>query len=212
MAALTPDRLDSYVAACGGDMERAVRLYTWNAAVSSALWGGFHVVEVTLRNTIHAQLETYVGRADWWNGTTELREFEVRRLSEAIASVRQDKGPLATPGHVVAKLGFGFWTAMLANRYHQLLWAPALQFGFPHLTLQRRDLHRDLERMRRLRNRVAHHEPVFARDLAEDHAKVLSALDAISPAVARWVENDSRLPSVLAARDRVVAGLEPTSL
>jgi hypothetical protein len=81
-------------------------------------------------------------------------------------------------GHVVAELSFGFWTGLLANRYHARLWEPALRRSFPLLPpgVTRRSLHRRVESVRRLRNRVAHHEPVFGRDLAGDHRDILELL------------------------------------
>jgi len=210
-ALLSLDRHSTYLSATGGDAAQAVRLYSWNVAVSSALWGDFHVLEVTLRNALHEQLSEYAGQDDWWTTPMPLHISEIRRVSEAVRAVSSLKGPAATPGHVVADLSFSFWTGLLANRYHQRLWVPALRYAFPHISCTRRDLHRDLERLRRLRNRTAHHEPVFARDLPSDHSKVLRVLGMISPAARAWVAHDTRIPAVLAARHPTVIGQRPTT-
>jgi hypothetical protein len=50
-------------------------LYVWNVAISAALWGGFNVMEVALRNTMHTQLALWVGMEDWWNGKVPLFPF-----------------------------------------------------------------------------------------------------------------------------------------
>lgn len=47
---LSTDRFGTYLAASDGEVARAVRLYSWNIEVSAALWGPFHILEITLRN------------------------------------------------------------------------------------------------------------------------------------------------------------------
>jgi hypothetical protein len=197
-----------YLTRAGGSRLDAMRLYTWNIAVAGALWGGFHVLEISLRNALHARLSVLAGREDWWNSIT-LHTLERRKIDAAVRSVAREKGSRATPGHVVAELTFGFWVALLANRYHQRLWATTIEAAFPHLQGTRRALHAKLERLRMLRNRVAHHEPVFARDLSADHALILEVLDSIDPTVKRWVREYSRVPHLLECRDDIVAGYWP---
>ena len=204
---LSAGRLATYIDACRGDKEEAVRLYAWNVAVASAFWGGFNVLEVAVRNVIHSQLARLAGREDWWTAGLRLHPFEHQRISDAISTARRAKGDGMQPGHVVAELSFGFWTGLLANRYHQRLWVPALSQAFPCLTGRRRDLHRKQESLRKLRNRIAHHEPIFGRDLAADHDRLVSVLSAISPAAVVWVQSNSRVPDVLACRTSVTAGV-----
>ena len=96
------------------------------------------------------------------------------------------------------------------------LWRPALRGAFAHrATLTRKEAHRPLNNLRTLRNRIAHHEPVFARDLARDHERIVEVLGWMTPGTRRWIEhlglNDPdgnfhgltvsvRLPSVEAVR------------
>lgn len=165
---LSTDRYATFLAACNGNQEQAVRLCSWNIAMSAALWGGFSVMEIALRNAMHDQLVRWVNRDDWWNGNVPLFPLEKNKIIEAVRSVSKEKGPRLTAGHVVADLTLGFWVKLLSNGYHQRLWVPALQYAFPNITGTRRDLHRDLERLRKLRNRIAHHEPIFARNLSAE--------------------------------------------
>jgi hypothetical protein len=46
---LSRQRLATYVNAAGGDREQAVRLYTWNTAVSAAFYGPLQGLEVAPR-------------------------------------------------------------------------------------------------------------------------------------------------------------------
>jgi hypothetical protein len=59
----------------------------------------------------------------------------------------------------------------------------------------------------RLRNRIAHHEPVYGRDLAADHARLLRILAIVSTEYADWVRQHDRVPDVLATRHGICGGL-----
>jgi len=201
---LSTRRLATYEATCGSTAE-AVRLYAWNIEVSAAAWGGFAVLEVCLRNAISTRLAAHTGHVDWWNSPL------VTLRAQQQAAINAATGPSVTPDSVVAALTFGFWTSLLANRYHQQLWVPAIHGAFPGYRGRRGTLQQKLEDLRRLRNRLAHHEPIFNRDLAADHLAVLEILGWIEPAVRTWVERDSRLTAVLAARSVTVKGTRKTS-
>ncbi|XVQ83855.1 hypothetical protein ACQP2K_34245 [Microbispora siamensis] len=105
---------------------------------------------------------------------------------------------------MVAELSFGFWVGLLGrgghNRYEMRLWWPALRYAFPGYNGPRRALHQDLDHLRTLRNRIAHHEPVFRRHLAADAATVERVVRYICPVTAEWLREHSRLEEVLRAR------------
>jgi hypothetical protein len=210
-ALLTPARLSTYLRATNGDQQQAMRLYSWNVEASAAMWGDFSVLEVCVRNAIGAQLEALAGRADWWNSPRVGLRVEQMQAVQRAAATLGHSGQHSSPGHVVANLTLGFWTSLLANRYHQRLWEPAIKKACPHLTGRRGALQQDLEALRRLRNRTAHHEPIFNRDLAADHQTVLKVLAMIEPLARDWLAHDSRIGTVLAARSDTVAGIRPTS-
>lgn len=95
---------------------------------------------------------------------------------------------------------------MLASRYHQRMWEKTLVHAFPYYTGLRRSLHGDLERLRKLRNRIAHHEPVFDRNLAIDHQIICSLIGYIEPEAKIWVMNNSRIAEILAMKEQRLNG------
>ncbi len=99
------------------------------------------------------------------------------------------EAPLATESKVVAELSFGFWRYLLARRYTALL-RPA----FPHLGgSDRRTLELPVTNVHRLRNRVAHHEPVIAESIPARYDDILTIVGAVDPALRTWVDSDSRV-------------------
>ena len=84
------------------------------------------------------------------------------------------------------------------------LWRPALRRAFPHrMPLTRKQAHRPLNAPRQLRNRIAHHEPIFARPLLEDHQRILEVAGWISPAAQSWIKHHSCVPMPPAAAELV---------
>ena len=211
MVLLSAGRMSTYLRATGGDRVQAMRLYAWNVEASAAMWGDFSVLEVCVRNAMSRQLELHAGQVDWWDSPTVTLCVEQLQTLQRAASALGHQGQQASAGHIVANLTLGFWTSLLANRYHQRLWEPAIKKAFPHLKGRRGALQQDLEALRRLRNRIAHHEPIFNRDLATDHETVLSVLAMIEPAARAWLTSNSRIIPVLAARADTVTGMRPTS-
>ncbi|WP_331756109.1 hypothetical protein OH791_38760 (plasmid) [Streptomyces anulatus] len=180
---LSPGRLAPYRAAAGSQ-SAAVDLYRWNIAVSAAVYEGLHLLEVVLRNAMHDQLVIWhqsTGNGGRWmddrNGILE----DKARKDIATARARTRK-PSPTEGHAVAELTFGFWRYLLARRYQDNLWRLAVRHAFPHLQPQTRsEVEKPLIRLHKLRNRIAHLEPVHRRDLLDDRQDILTVLGYICP-------------------------------
>ena len=207
-ASFSPERLSTYLTAAGGDRKRALQLYTWNPEMSAAFYGPLQGLEITLRNAIHQQLTQCYSAAWYDNPAVGLDLGGLERIAAAKAETARG-GHAATPGRLVAALSFGFRVSLLGSggrmdsdgrraNYEMTLWRPALRRAFPHrMPLTRKQAHRPLNALRQLRNRVAHHEPIFARPLLEDHPRILEVTGWISPAAQAWIKHHSCVPMVL---------------
>jgi hypothetical protein len=54
--------------------------------------------------------------------------------------------------------------------------------------------------LRDLRNRIAHHEPIFSRDLAADDRTILEVIGWMCADTRAWVVHHSEVPAILADR------------
>lgn len=186
-----------------GDIRQAIRLYEYNIAFSEALYVPLHGVEICLRNAIHQALSTAFARTDWYDDPRLLLENPQRQaLDKAKLSLRT-KGKIQSPGRIIAELPFGFWVGLIGKSYaRSQLWGQHLRKAFPHnRNLQRKQCHSLLQPLRELRNRIAHHEPILKRNLAQDHADLLVIAGWICPVTQRWIRERSRFPQVLARMD-----------
>lgn len=77
---------------------------------------------------------------------------------------------------VIAQLTIHFWKRMFSENYEQTLWKPALKTVFPNKTLSRSDVAEQLEVVYEMRNRLAHHEPVYGARLD----RILQAIDFVT--------------------------------
>ena len=126
---------------------------------------------------------------------------------DAIEGVLNRGTDALTPEQFVASMSLGFWVRLLGRGgniyrgrkadYETTLWRPALHKAFPGRP--RRSVQQRLDRLRQLRNRIAHHEPIFNRNLGEDYENLLEAVGWISEDVRTWVEAHSILPETLRA-------------
>ncbi len=189
--------------ATNGNKEAALHLYAWNITVSAAFYGPLQGLAGALRNALHRELTQAFG-APWYDRlNATLAPKELNRIGEAKATLLRNR-KIADPPHVVAELPFGFWIALLGpgqhGSYHNRLWIPTLHKAFPHTKQPRREIHRPLDHLRLLRNRIAHHEPIFRRHLAADYETILRVIQWISPEAATWVDHHATVQDVLAER------------
>ena len=195
--ALSLERFGRYLAWAGHDRGRALRLYALNTRLSEALYTPLQMLEVALRNRIQAVMSD-ARQPRWFEepGTLAIPQ-QNEQLIEAMADLaRGRKEP--TPGRIVAALPFSFWTAMLGTRYENLWQTDLHRIGRRKdgKGLRRKELSGPLTPIRLLRNRIAHHEPILAWNLAKHHDAMLEITDWRSPAAAAWCRMLERFDQV----------------
>ncbi|MFK4753761.1 hypothetical protein WG929_15200 [Oceanobacter sp. wDCs-4] len=191
---LSQPRFATYLQHCGNDKERALVLYKWNLEVSSAFLIPLHMLEVSTRNAVVEAIEA-VHTANWpWNNgfirslTNPQVGYSPKRDLMAVA------GREPTMGKVVAELKFVFWERMFTSRHDNRLWNQHIKASFPFAptndTAQqiRASLYNDIFTIRELRNRIAHHEPIFSRNLQADYDNILKIVGWRDDATAAWMD------------------------
>lgn len=189
---ITPQRLTRYLIASKGNKFLAIQLYEYNTIIAESLHGLIQPLEIGLRNSIHNVLSSDLRKEEWF-GSIGLQTTEVQSVEEAREALRKWKIPI-TPGRIVAELTFGFWVRLLSRKYEKSLWVPHLHKSFPEVKKPDRVIIFDrFDGIRNLRNRVAHHEPLLMRNLDNDYADIIEALEWICPATAAWIRSTNSL-------------------
>lgn len=197
--ALSRTRLTRYLADSNGILDSALSLYERNARLAEAFYRPLQSLEVCLRNHLSNELALRYG-ANWFrNGGPPLGDDALDKIDRAMDDLER-AGRVVTPGAVVAELSFGFWVIVLGRRYDATLWRTAFASVFLEggRRMARQKVHNRMDSIRRFRNRVMHHEPIYHLDPAQMHADILQAIAWICPDSAAWAWEHSRIPHVLA--------------
>lgn len=181
---LSNARFETYRQWAGGDDALAVRLYTFNIQLSAALYSPLHILEVALRNVIDRRLTAVYG-PDWLDDPVALPGRYQREcvLKARTALIREGKA--ATHPQMIAELTFGFWSSLF-GRDATHLWQH-LRPIFQAKGIQRGLIAGQLRDLRRLRNRVAHYEPILAQPLGQLYGNLATLTGWLSPTAAAWL-------------------------
>jgi len=209
--ALSAPRIRTYEVAagtCGSEDPSALDLYLWNAQISGAFLAPLHICEVVIRNAVADALEPKYGEKWVWSPA-----FEQSLPSPSSGySPRQDllnaRRNARTVGKVIPELKFAFWQRMFTSRHDERLWHPYLLQVMPGLDSSkpanqlRKSIYDDLEEIRSLRNRIAHHEPILTRNLSDDFIRITRLISYRSQLTADWMtsHNETQIQAMLQSK------------
>jgi hypothetical protein len=190
-------------------IDGAISLYTWNARISSAFLDPLHVCEVVVRNAVSEALETIYG-ANWPWDNTFLQSLPNPNAASGVFNPRKEllhvRNKHTSTGKVIADLKFVFWQKMFTKRFDIRVWDPLMNTVFPFLPTgwtvrtARKEIYSALEQLRGLRNRIAHHEPIFTRGLAGDFQKTLDLINYRCPVTSAWMLNNQQVTPLIGTK------------
>ena len=183
--ALSHARLSNYRSFFGAtDDLQALALYQWNDELSACLFRTISLVEVVLRNQFHKAFSLRYGvvggygSKDWYEhvALAPIARNKIKDITNFRHGTQQlPRIPAPSPDDVVSALTFGFWPHPLdlkKDALHQNIdWGPILLDVLPghrqrQATYWAKQKHQDglfarLDLCNGLRNRIAHHEPIW---------------------------------------------------
>ena len=194
---ISKDRFTPYYSASGQSDSEAYGIYAWNLALCESLYPALNSLEISLRNGINDAVSQEFGIVDWFQRCLHPQELDsVNQLSRDLRTAGRASGPSA----LVSNLTLGFWLSLFRTKYEQVLWPKLLEPVFPHCSRSQRtrqNVYMRLDKIRRLRNRVFHHEPIWHwRDLPAQHQLILETIGWMSPAMLAMTRVLDRFDSV----------------
>ncbi|MBK8264343.1 MAG: hypothetical protein IPK80_23755 [Nannocystis sp.] len=191
--ALSGPRMRTYLRATGNCREKALALHRWNGQAGALFHYPIQLFELTLRNSVSAALSSRLGEDRWF--TSDL----LPQTSRDLIAKTQAEGAKTAPD-TIARLSLGFWVALHHKRCAEL-WRRATHEAYT-VKLSQKIVGSRLNELKKLRNRIAHHEPVLRYELAQLYSDLLDAVSWMNPAARDEIEAVSTpaLMSHLAAR------------
>lgn len=197
---LSADRLGVYGLDEPGHRMVTAR-YLWNIAVSESMYAPLHLLEVGLRNAIDRCMVAQTECPAWYDNIA-MTAWCHSKIGEAKTNIAR-AGKAIAPGRVISELPFGFWTAMFQSEFEdpKSRFLPrGIRATFPHMPKSlhhRKRIKADLDRIRKLRNRIFHHERIIHwKDLPEQYELIMNFLGWINPDLAELARIVESFPGV----------------
>ncbi len=183
----------------GDIVPAALALYDWNAQVSGAFMAPLHICEIVIRNAVSDALTAVYGDRWPWSPVFEVSLPDPRVGYSPRRDLREARRRQSTTGKVIPELKFVFWQKMFTGRHDVRVWDPHFRRVLPNVNASktvaalRVEVYAELERVRLLRNRIAHHEPIFRRNLTEDFDKIAALIRSRCRHTADWMLQKQRV-------------------
>ena len=166
---MSTTRMNRYLTACGSNSRKAMTLYRKNLRLSQELFTVISCFEVALRNSINRHYAGIYG-GDWLRDGISAGGFfdnpGCRRAKEVVnkAVVKFSRNYAHTK--VLTEMDFGFWRYLFAQPQFYaggqtlLRIFPSKPRSSPTIQYNHTFVFNQLEEINKLRNRIAHHEPI----------------------------------------------------
>jgi len=195
------------------DPVAAIALYERNSELGAAAWTVIADVEVVLRNAIATAISDLHARQRpgsllrWYDNDPTWVNFSGGTLSvikNAKSKIKDPgpAGPRPKPDRLIAECSLGFWRFLLVAAHEHTLWNPAIRAKFTALghlsgSDSRKEVHRRVEELNYLRNRIGHHEPIYepfaipnrSVNLPDVIAEAIEMISWCDPKVAGWISS-----------------------
>jgi hypothetical protein len=221
---LTEERMQKYIFAAKNDKRIALALYSHNSKISASMMIDLHYLEIALRNSFDKQLTTIhsvpstptTPSVEWFDNPVFLniicplnaagypvdssnKTRTIINAAKRSAAKGLPHGSSIPHGKIVAELTFGFWHRLTNKALEHSLWVQCLSASFFSKAPKRSTLHNQLETIRLLRNRIAHHEPVIFSPLQANQDIAIEIISQICPITTKYLKDTSTFKQELAA-------------
>lgn len=190
---ISKERLVPYLRHHENDLDKAIMHYKSNILISESFYPLLAILEVGLRNSIDFQLTQRFGVENWFESIEFVKiasRFQIERISEARSNVWAEK-KVVTPGRIISELSFGFWTSLFDTKFEMTLWKN-LRLSFPNCPKEirkRRTMSAKFNGIRKLRNRIFHHEAITwnLSVLYSYKIEILEGIEWLDKGMLEWI-------------------------
>lgn len=147
----------------------------WLRTPSDSFAWGYTEKDKIKKATSSARKEVYAKMLHFEKKNLDMRVFPngiPRGFKHDEISKERIKHIPVADGQIIAQLTMVFWKRLFSHEYEHKLWDRSLKYIFPDKKLKRADIAKHFEIIYQVRNRIAHHEPIYDKRLDD----VISAI------------------------------------
>ncbi|MBS4059320.1 MAG: Abi family protein [Bacteroidetes bacterium] len=190
---ISRERLEPYLNYHKNDLSKAIAHYKSNILISESFYPLLAVLEIGLRNSIDYQLTKRFNDKEWYDNRDFVKiatRFQIDRISQARTNIYSEKKEI-TPGRIISELSFGFWTSLFDTKFEMTLWKN-LRLAFPNCPKnirKRKTMSAKFNGIRKLRNRIFHHEAITWNLKVLDSYKdeIIQGIEWLNEDLLEWI-------------------------
>lgn len=192
---ISKERLSPYLKHHNNNLNNAIAHYKANIQISESFYPYLSILEIGFRNSINSQICRRFKDEYWFEDSEFIKiasRFQIDRISEARNSILREKKEI-TAGRVISELSFGFWTSLLDSKFERTLWKN-IRLSFPNCPKdirKRKTMSAKFNAVRKLRNRIFHHESItWNLDVLNSYKKqIIEGIDWLDKDLLIWSED-----------------------
>jgi hypothetical protein len=204
------NRLQPYLNRHDLDFDIAVKHYKINIEISESFYPLLSILEIALRNSFDYQLTRKFNDKNWFENPEFIKissRFQIDRITEARNSIQREKKSI-TSGKIISELSFGFWTSLLDSKFERILWKN-LRLAFPNCPKQirqRKTMSSKFNGIRKLRNRIFHHESIsWNLDAVSEYKKeMIEGINWLDKDLLAWSNDLIRIDDVIKNGEKII--------
>lgn len=207
---ISSERLLPYLKFHDEDFERAVLHYKANIEISESFYPLLAILEIGLRNNLDFQLKKRFDDENWFENPDFVKivsSFQIERVAEARKNILKEKKQI-TSGRIISELSFGFWTSLLDSKFEKTLWKN-IRLAFPNCPKeirQRKTMSSKFNGIRKLRNRIFHHESITWSENALNNYKsdIIEGIDWLEKGLLDWCDDIFTIDEIIERRKQIL--------
>ena len=200
---ISKERIEPYLRHHKNDLEKAIAHYKSNILISEAFYPLLSILEIGLRNSIDFQLAHRFNDKNWFENHEFIKiasRFQIDRIADARTSILSEKKEI-TSGRIISELSFGFWTSLFDTKFEMIHWKN-LRLAFPNCPKdirKRKTMSSKFNGIRKLRNRIFHHEAItWNLDVIESYKnEIMEGIAWLNNDLLNWLDELNHIDKVI---------------
>ena len=191
--AFSSEKLLIYNKWVGSDKSKSVALCTLNMLVAESLYPAIHIFEDTLHDKINCSLNKHIGKNWCFHDRVKFTSNHERlAVNSKLAKLRKKNSEKNANRLFVSEANLFYWTNIL-NPINKHLWNKGIKEIFKSDTeVSQLYLFNKINQLRKLRNQIAHHNPIIDNDLEGQYDDCREILGMLSEDALNCCDLNSR--------------------
>lgn len=207
---ISTERFKPYLRYHSYNFDKALLHYKSNIAISESFYSLLAILEVGLRNNISFQLEQKFNDTNWFDNSdfkNIISNFQINRIIDAKSNITIRKKRISID-RIIPELTFGFWTSFFDPKYDTSFWKN-LRLAFPNCPKEirkRKTMNLKFNGIRKLRNRIFHHESISWNSSALINYKneIIEGINWLDKELLEWTLDLFKLDDIITKNKNLI--------